>query len=110
MYELDSFIRNINKHFVANEKLAGDDNEKLAQVIADTLHMVKVAMVLLHPVSPKNIETLAEDLKVSKDIFSWDTINEPIYNFVEDKDNYKPKFIEAKYDFFKKHPSQLQFD
>jgi len=110
MYELDSFIRNINKHFVANEKAAGDDNEKLAQVIADTLHMVKVAMVLLHPVSPKNIEALASDLKVSEDIFSWDTINEPIYNFVEDKDNYRPKFIEAKYDFFKKHPSQLQFD
>lgn len=110
MYELDSFIRNINKYFVANEKLAGDDDEKLAQVIADTMHMVKVAMVLLHPVSPKNIEALADDLKVSKDIFSWDTINEPIYNFVEDKNNYKPKFIEAKYDFFKKHPSQLQFD
>lgn len=110
MYELDSFIRNINKYFVANEKLAGDDDEKLAHVIADTLHMVKVAMILLHPVSPKNIEALADDLKVGKNIFSWDTINDPIYNFVEDKDNYRPKFIEAKYDFFKKHPSQLQFD
>lgn len=107
MYELDSFIRNINKYYVAGEKLASDDKDKLAQVIADTLHMVKVAMVLLHPVSPKNIEALASDLGVNESVFSWDTINDPIYNFVENPNCYKPKFIEAKYDFFKKHPSQL---
>jgi len=62
--------------------------------------MCKVAMILLHPVTPTNIEKLADDLKVCQDIFSWDTINDPIYNFVEDKDNYRPKFIEARYDFF----------
>jgi len=108
MYELDSYIRNINKHWVANIKDAENDNEKLAQLIADTLHMCKVAMVLLHPVSPSNIEKLAEDLKVSNDIFSWDTINNPIYDFVEDKNNYRPKFIEARYDFFVKHESQYE--
>ena len=62
--------------------------------------MCKVAMVLLHPVTPSNIEKLAEDLKVSADIFSWDTINNPIYDFVQNKDEYRPKFIEARYDFF----------
>ena len=108
MYELDSYIRNINKHWVANIKEAEEDQDKLAQLIADTLHMCKVAMVLLHPVSPTNIEKLADDLKVSHDIFSWDTINDPIYDFVEDKDNYRPKFIEARYDFFVKHESQYQ--
>jgi len=109
-YELDSYIRNINKYWVANIKTCENDNEKLSQLIADTLHMVKVAMVLLHPVSPDNTENLANLLKVSPDIFSWDTINEPIYNFVENKENYKPTFIEAKFDFFKKHPSQLNFE
>lgn len=102
MYELDSFIRNINKYWVSNIKEAEEDNEKLAQLIADTLHMVKVAMILLHPVSPSNIEKLAQDLKVSENIFSWDTINDPIYDFVEDKNCYRPKFIEPKYDFFEK--------
>jgi methionyl-tRNA synthetase len=110
MYELDSFIRNINKYWVAGCKGIEDDAEKLSQLIADTLHYVKVAMVLLHPVVPTTVEKLAEDLKVSKDIFSWETINDPIYDFVENKDNYRPKFIEAKYDFFKKHPSQLVFE
>jgi methionyl-tRNA synthetase len=100
MYELDSYIRNINKYWVARIKDCENDKEKLSQLIIDTLHMCKVAMVLLHPVTPTNTEKLAEDLKVSEDIFSWDTINEPIYNFVEDKNNYRPKFIEARYDFF----------
>ena len=100
MYELDSYIRNINKYWVARIKDAEGDKEKLSQLIIDTLHMCKVAMVLLHPVSPANVEKLASDLKVRKDIFSWDTINNPIYDFVEDKNNYTPKFIEARYDFF----------
>ena len=110
MYELDNYIRNINKYWVANIKTSENDLGKLSQLIADTLHMCKVAMVLLHPVCPKNIEKLAEDLKVSLDIFDWNTINEPIYNFVSDKFNYRPKFIESKYDFFSKHSSQLNFD
>lgn len=107
MYELDNYIRNINKYWVANIKSCEEDNEKLACLIADTLYQCKVAMVLLHPVTPTNIEKLAEDLKVSKDIFSWDTITDPIYDFVEDKDNYRPKFIEARYDFFSKPACQL---
>jgi methionyl-tRNA synthetase len=107
IYELDSFIRNINKYWVANIKDVENDSEKLSQLIADTLHYVKVAMILLHPIVPSSVEKLAEDLKVSKDIFNWETINNPIYDFVEDKNNYKPKFIEARYDFFKKHESQL---
>jgi len=107
MYELDSYIRNINKYWVAGIKTAEQNDEELAQLIADTLHMCKVAMILLHPVTPKNIEKLASDLGVNESIFSWDTINDPIYNFVEDKNNYRPKFIPARYDFFVKHPSQL---
>lgn len=107
MYELDNYIRNINKYWVANIKACEEDNEKLACLIADTLYQCKVAMVLLHPVTPTNIEKLAEDLKVSKGIFSWDTITDPIYDFVEDKNNYRPKFIEARYDFFSKPACQL---
>ncbi len=107
MYELDNYIRNINKYWVANIKSCEEDNEKLAQLIADTLYMCKIAMVLLHPVTPTNVEKLADDLKVSKDIFSWDNITKPIYDFVDDKNNYRPKFIEARYDFFSKPACQL---
>lgn len=108
MYELDNYIRGINKYWVANIKSCENDDDKLAQLIADTLHMCKVAMVLLHPVTPTNIEKLKADLKLSDDVFDWNTINEPIYNFVENKDCYKPKFIEPKYDFFARHESQFE--
>lgn len=104
-YEMDTFIRSINKYWVShvNEK----DMDSLAKTIINTLHMVKVAMILLHPIAPKGTENLAEFLKVSKDVFSWDNINEPIYDFVEEPENYRPTFLEPRQDFFKKHPTQL---
>ena len=106
-YELDSFIRGIHKYWIAN---ADENNkEKLKQTIIDTLHMAKVAMVLLHPITPDACENLAKFLKVDKDkIFSWKDIEKPIYEFVNDKKNYIPCFLEPKQDFFKKHPSQLK--
>ena len=106
MYELDSFLRNINKYWTKN--FNQEDKEQEARCIINTLHYAKVAMVMLHSVAPKSIENLADYLCVSKDVFVWDRINEPIYNFVDDKENYKPKFIEARFDFFKKHPSQFE--
>ena len=106
MYELDSFLRNINKYWTKN--FNPDDKELEKKCIVNTLHYVKVAMVMLHSVAPNGIENLAAQLNVDESIFNWDRCNEPIYNWFEDKQNHKAKFIEAKYDFFKKHPSQLE--
>ena len=47
-------------------------------------------------------------LGCSNDVFDFNRINEPIYNFFEEKENHRPTFIEAKFDFFKKHPSQFE--
>ena len=106
MYELDSFLRNINKYWTKN--FVQDDKDAEAKCIINTLHYAKVAMVMLHSVAPKSIENLAEYLGVSNDVFTWDRVNEPIYNFFETKEHHKPKFIEARFDFFKKHPSQFE--
>ena len=109
MYELDSLIRNANKYWVKNINLADANNdiELKKQTIIDVLHMAKVAMVLLHPVVPKSIENLAEFLNVNDEIFSWNKIECPIYDFVENPKDYRPNTLEPKQDFFKKHPSQL---
>lgn len=106
MYELDSFLRNINKYWTKN--FVADDINKEKNCIVNTLHYVKVAMIMLHSVAPRSIENLANYLNVDESIFNWDRCNEPIYNWFEDKENHKAKFIEAKFDFFKKHPSQLE--
>ena len=108
IYELDSFLRNINKYWTREFK--PDDMEAEKNCIVNCLHYSKVAMVMLHSVAPKGIENLAKYFGCSEDVFSWDRINEPIYNFFETKEHHKPKFIEAKFDFFKKHPSQLVLD
>ncbi|MBE5755721.1 MAG: methionine--tRNA ligase [Clostridiales bacterium] len=106
MYELDSFLRNINKYWTKN--FVQEDKEKEKECIVNTLHYIKVAMVMLHSVAPKGIENLAEYLSVDESIFNWDRCNETIYNWFETKENHRPKFIEAKFDFFKKHPSQFE--
>ncbi len=106
MYELDSFLRNINKYWTKN--FVQDDKEKEAKCVANTLHYSKVAMALLHSVAPSGCENLANYLGVDSSIFDFDRINEPIYNWFKSKENHKPKFIEPKFDFFKKHPSQFE--
>ncbi len=105
MYELDSFVRNINKYWAKN--FTSEDKEKEAKCVANTLHLCKVAMVMLHGVAPASCENLADYLGVDGSIFKFDTANETIYNWFESKTGHKPKFIEARFDFFKKHPSQF---
>ena len=105
-YELDTYIRGINKHWISS--FEEDNIEKIKQSIIDCLHMSKVAMVLLHPIAPDSCEKLADFLKLDKSVFSWEKIEKPIYEFVENKENYIPNFLEPKQDFFKKHPSQFK--
>ena len=106
MYELDSFLRNINKYWT--REFDANDIEKEKKCIINTLHYAKVAMVMLHSVAPAGTENVARYFAVDDSIFTWDRANEPIYNWIEDKENYKPMFIEPKFDFFKKHPSQFE--
>ena len=107
-YELDTFIREINKYWIST--LKENDKESMKKAIIDCLHMCKVAMVLLHPIAPNSCENLAEFLKCDKNVFLWDKIEQPIYEFIKDKNNYVPNFLEPKQDFFKKHPSQFKED
>lgn len=105
IYELDTFIRNINKFYVSNS--SDEDLSKLKQTIIDCLYMVKVAMVLLHPICPNATENLAEFLTLNKEVFSWEGIDKPIYDFVESKGAFRPNFLQPRQDFFKKHITQL---
>ena len=78
IYELDSFLRNINKYWTKN--FTADDIEAEKKCIANTLHYAKVAMVMLHSVAPKGTENVAKLLKVDESIFDYNRVNEPIYN------------------------------
>ena len=71
---MDTYIRDANKFWAKNIKDAEADTEKRNQVLIDTLHMVKTAMVLMHPVAPKGTELLCEYLGFGKDIWNWEHV------------------------------------
>ena len=106
MNVLDVYIRNINKYWVKHFK---EDDETLKQLIVDTLYMIRVAAVLLHPVAPVGSELVASYLQVDQSkFFDWRYIFDDFYAFVEDKEHHQLKTLYEKEDFFKKHPSQFE--
>ncbi len=107
-YELDTYIRNMNKYWAKNSPLFENDKELEKQTIINTLHMVRVAMLLLHPYSPQSIEELAKFMGISFDIFEWKNEDKLIYDFIENPKTHKPKFLEPRQDFFVKHSSQYE--
>ena len=105
-YELDTYIRNMNKYWAKATTGISEDKEAMHQVIVNTLHMVRVAMLLLHPMAPTSVENLANFMGISHDIFKWENEEKLIYDFIENPENHKPTFLNPREDFFVKHPSQ----
>lgn len=110
-YTLDSYIREMNKYWAKNSKDAekNEDKELLKQTLIDEFYALRVIATLLHPIAPTGCEMVREYLKADENMWNWDYIFNPIYDFISDK-SYELKFLEPKVDFFKKHPSQLNFD
>ncbi|MDE6592489.1 MAG: class I tRNA ligase family protein [Oscillospiraceae bacterium] len=111
-YVLDSFIRKASKYLAKAkgeadkaEKEGSADTENLRRrYLIDVFHMIKTAMILLHPLAPKGAENLRDYLNLGKEIWSWERIFDTLESFV--RDGHKLKFLEAKQDFFTRHPSQ----
>ena len=103
---VDVFVRNISKYWANNVK-AADNKEGLAHLLANTLEMVRVANVLLHPIAPKGTENVATYLGLNENWHNWNYIFDDFYNFFEDKNNHKLKTLKEREDFFVKHPREL---
>lgn len=106
---MDTYIRNINKYWSNNMKLAeADNNEELRmKILIDTFHMIRTATVLMHPIAPEGTEMILEYLTLNEEFWNWENIFAPIYDFMESPETHMVKFLEPKVDFFKKHESQL---
>jgi methionyl-tRNA synthetase len=113
-YVLDSYIRKASKYMsrVKSEadKLTSTDEEggkALARkYLIDVFHMIKTAMVLLHPLAPEGTQMICDYMQLDSSIWSWDKI----FNTLNDilGEDHKLRFLEPRVDFFKKHPSQLR--
>ncbi|MBR1987916.1 MAG: class I tRNA ligase family protein [Clostridia bacterium] len=104
---VDVYVRNINKYWVKEIKEA-TTSEQIDNLIANTLEMIKVANILLHPIAPSGTENVADYLGFKDNWSSWDYIFDDVYTFFEDKDNHKLKTLKQKEDFFRKHITQLE--
>jgi len=100
---LDSYFRAVNLNWAEKSKI--DDDEIRAQLIIDTIHAIKTGLLMLHPIAPSGAKLVAEYLNVDNEIWNWDNSEktfEEIYPNIT-----KFKTIPPKFDFFKKHESQL---
>ena len=107
---LDTYIRQANKYWARNIAIAdkNEDNELRKQVLIDCFHMVRVASLLSHPIVPMGTEKTVEYLNLGAEFFSWDHAFDTVYSLMADPEHHKIKEIEAKEDFFEKHPSQFE--
>lgn len=109
MYVLDDYIRNMNKYYVNNIKIAdkNDDIVMRKQILVDCFHAIKTIAILLHPIAPSGCEMIREYLNLDERIWNWDNIFKTIHELSDEVECFDVKFLEPKIDFFKKHECQL---
>jgi methionyl-tRNA synthetase len=102
------YIRDINQRWSRRQPY-GDDCEPPVrqQALIDAFHMVRVAVVLMHPIAPEGTERVRKYLRLGEDLWSWDRIFQPLYAFMQDPAEHRLEFLAPRVDFFQKHPSQL---
>ena len=107
---LDSYIRNMNKYWVNNIRIAetNEDDTLRRQVLLDTFHAVRTIASLLHPIAPIGCEMVREYLGVGNELWSWDYIFDTLEELIGDRDTHRLKYLQPRIDFFQKHESQLE--
>jgi len=109
MAVVDNYIREINKYWTRHMKIEKDIfGEEQSQILRDTFHYLKVATILMHPIAPTGTEMIREYLNLDEKLWDWTYIFEPLFNIMPNPQIHKLKSLEAKIDFFPKHPSQFE--
>jgi methionyl-tRNA synthetase len=114
-YVLDSFIRFLSK-VQSKGKTVSDKTEDgggsgaggtdiRRQWLIDTLYGIRVSLSLLHPIVPESCELVREYFRLPDTIYNWDNIFGQLTDIYDG--DFTPVFLEPRFDFFKKHPSQL---
>ena len=108
-YVLDSLIRDVNKHWVNNVKIAEKEEniELRTQILVDCLYGVKVITTLLHPIAPTGCDMVKEYLGVDDRIYDWNHIFDDLSDWIN-PDEHVFQFLEPKVDFFKKPECQFE--
>ena len=109
---MDNYIRDANKYWSKKYKEYKDqgDINILMQLFIDAFHMLRTAAALMHPIAPKGTEKILDYLNLDQgeEFWSWERIFEPVFAFMDKPEEHQLKFLEARVDFFEKHPSQYK--
>lgn len=100
IYAVDDLVRKVSKHWSKN----AEDVEK---VLADCFYASKVLALLLHPITPSSAENIREMMRLNDTLWSWDNVFAPIQAHMDSPDQHRIQEIPPRYDFYKKHHTQL---
>jgi methionyl-tRNA synthetase len=102
------YIREINKRWSSQRPF--DENCDPAirkQAIIDAFDMVRVAVVLMHPVAPIGTEKVREQLGVGNELWDWRRIFEPLWSLLPHPAEHRFKELPPRADFFEKPACQI---
>ena len=100
---LDEYFRKANQDWAVRSK--SQDNNVKAQLIADTIHIIKTGVTLLHPIAPNGVDLIVKYFKMDEQVYNWDNVSKTYSQMYKDVKSFE--FLPPKFDFFKKHSSQL---
>jgi methionyl-tRNA synthetase len=101
---IDEYFRSANQNWAERSKI--DDAAERARLIADTVHVIKTGALMLHAITPDGAELIAEYMNAGARLFNWKNALKTFGEICPEIKSFK--FIEPRFDFFKKHESQLK--
>lgn len=104
IYAVDDAIRKVSKHWAKHTRNTDD----YSQILADCFYASKVIALLLHPITPDSAENIRQMMCLDDSLWDWKHVLEPIQVHMVDPKNHRITAIPPRYDFYKRHESQLQ--
>lgn len=103
-----AFIRAINSRWTEFSPYRPETSDDVRrQALIDAFHMVRVAVVLLHPIAPNGTEKVRRYLGVGEEIWSWSRIFDSLESFFKSGAEHQFAYLAPKEDFFEKPACQF---
>lgn len=83
------------------------DPDVRRQALIDAFHMVRVAVVLMHPIAPIGTERIRAQLAVGEELWDWNRIFEPLSRLLPDPAEHRFPHLPPRSDFFEKKLAQV---
>lgn len=100
IYAVDDLIRKVSKHW-------SKYSEDVERVLADCFYASKVLALLLHPITPSSAENIRVMMGLNETLWSWENVFAPIETHMDAPEQHRITEIPPRYDFYKKHHTQL---